>query len=374
MAHGEDHTADLTPMVPGLAVAPRSGFGPRADGSYHYRGSGLHDQPVDRNHGAVDRVPAPRTPETGRQKLSGRVWDAAWAAARQLPGPLAFGLSDLGGRLAPRLGDNAMIRANLSRVVPPGELDLAVQGAFTSYARYYMEAFRASDIDPTWLDQRTTTGGFEHLDEVLDQGRGVIVLLAHHGSWDIAARWAESHGYHLACVAEVLRPRRLFHRFVRMREQLGLEIVPLSRGHDITVRLRQVLAANHLVGLLSDRDLSGKAPLVDFFGEPARIPAGPALLSKRTGTPIVPVTMLHRPHMRYHVQCLPAFDTTSLTPRGGVQRTAQALEDLIRLDPAQWHAFQPIFEADRVATPSFDTPQALDTHQADSGTTVGEGR
>jgi phosphatidylinositol dimannoside acyltransferase len=208
-------------------------------------------------------------------------------------------------------------------------------------------------MDPAWLDARTTTGGFEHLDGVLEEGRGVIVLLAHHGSWDIAARWAETHGYHLACVAEVLRPRSVFRRFVRMREAIGLEIVPLRRGPGtdaaVTGRLREVLAANHLVGLLSDRDLSGRAPLVEFFGEPARIPAGPALLSKRTGAQIVPITMLHRPGLRYHLQCLPAFSTADLTPKEGVQRTAQALEELIRLDPAQWHAFQPIFEADRPA-------------------------
>lgn len=340
-------TIDRTPMVSGLATAPRSQFGPRSDGSYAYRGSGRPGQPVGRNHGAVERVPAPRTPETLTQRLTGRAWASAWEAARRVPRPLAVGVTGLGGTLAPRVGEDATIRRNLSRVVAQEDLDQAVADAFTSYARYYMEAFRATEMDPDWLDERTTTGGFDHLDEVLEQDRGAIILLAHHGSWDIAARWAESHGYHLACVAEVLRPRRVFHKFVEMREQLGLEIIPLQHGGDVTGRLNQVLEANHLVGLLSDRDLSGRAPLVDLFGEPARIPAGPSLLSRRTGTSIVPITMLHRPHGRYHLQCLPAFDTVDLDRREGVQRTAVALEDLIRLDPAQWHAFQPIFEADR---------------------------
>ncbi|CAN5228849.1 phosphatidylinositol mannoside acyltransferase [soil metagenome] len=349
--HAPPTPPDTTPFVPGLASAPRSDFGPRPDGSWAYRGSGHPGQPVDRNHGAVQRVPAPRTPETPRQKVTGRVWDVAWETARRLPGGVAYGLAGTGGRVArgvaPRTGGDDMIRRNLARVVPADQLDQAVEQAYTSYARYYMEAFRAADMDPAWLDERTTTGGFEHLDGVLSEGRGAIVLLAHHGSWDIAARWAESHGYHLACVAEVLRPRRVFHKFVTMREALGLEIVPLQRGGDVTGRLREVLAANHMVGLLSDRDLTGRAPLVQLFGEAARIPAGPSLLSARTGTKIVPITMLHRPGMHYHLQCLEAFDTQGLTPREGVQRTARALEDLIRTDPAQWHAFQPVFEADR---------------------------
>lgn len=349
-----------TPMVPGLPPAPRDGFGPLTGGGYRYRGSGHPIAPVRRNHGAVGRVPPPRTAETLQQRLNGRLWTGAWETARKIPAPVANGLWRLGGRAASHLGDDDMIRRNLARVVPSSVLDQTVKRAYASYARYHAEAFRAADIDPAWLDRRTTTGGFEHLDAVLDEGCGAIILLAHHGTWDIAALWAESHGYHLACVAEVLRPRRVFHKFVEMREALGLEIVPLRRGDDVTGRLLQVLAANHLVGLLSDRDLSGRAPLVDFFGEPARIPAGPALLSKRTRTKIVPITMLHRPRMRYHLQCLPGFDTVDLTPREGVQRTAYALEELIRLAPHQWHAFQPIFEADRVEQPrgeSQDEPQ-----------------
>lgn len=341
-------TADPTAMVPGLAPAPRQPFGPSTDG-YVYRGSGHPVAGVQRNHGAVQRVPPPSTADTPRQRLSGHLWSGAWEAARRLPGPLVYGLAYAGGRVAPRIADASIIRANLSRIVDPADLDDTVRRAYASYARYHAEAFRAADVDPAWLDLRTTTDGFEHLDGVLEDGCGAIVLLAHHGSWDIAARWAESHGYHLACVAEVLRPRRVFEKFVRMREALGLEIVPLRRGEEVTGRLRQVLAANHLVGLLSDRDLSGRGTVVDFFGEPARIPAGPALLSRRTGTKIVPITMLHRPRMRYHLQVLAPFDTAGLTPREGVQRTAAALEELIRLAPEQWHAFQPIFEADRPA-------------------------
>ena len=338
---------DPTPMVPGLAPAPRDDFGPRPDGTHAYRGSGHRGAPVDRNHGAVDRVPPPRTPESLTQRLTGYAWDAAWETVRALPSRPVFGMAGVGADLARRVADDTMIRRNLSRVVPADQLDTAVEGAYASYARYYAEAFRADVMDPAWLDERTTTSGFEHLDGVLEQGRGAIILLAHHGSWDVAARWAESHGYHLACVAEVLRPRRVFHKFVTMRERLGLEIVPLRRGDDLTGRLAKVLEQNHLAGLLSDRDLSGKAPLVELFGEPARIPAGPALLNRRTGAPIVPITMMHRPGTRYHLQVLPPLETEGADLREAVQVTARGIEDLIRLAPEQWHAFQPIFEADR---------------------------
>lgn len=331
--------------VAGLEPGPRAGWGPQPDGGYRHRGSGRPGEPVDRNPGAVGRIPPPRTPETVRQRLLGWLWAALWEVARRLPAGLVFGAADAGALIAARFGPQGHFRANLARVVPPASLDAAVRTAFRSAARAYVESFRAADMDVDELHAATTVDGFEHLDAALDREEGAIILLAHHGSWDVAARWAESHDYHLAVVAEVLRPRRLFATYVAAREAMGLEVVPLRRGGDAVERLRRVLAANHLVGLLTDRDLTGRAPLVLLFGEPARIPAGPAVLSRRTGAPIVPISMLQRPGRRYHLQVLPAFRVQG-DLRVGCQQVARALEDLIRLDPTQWHAYQPVFEAD----------------------------
>ncbi len=310
-----------------------------------YRGSGHSGAPVDRNPGAVERIPPPRRPETLRERLVGLVWAAAWGLARAVPEVVAFGVADVAGRSAHRVGRarRATVRANLARVVDASDLDRTVREAFRSYARYWVESFRASDLDPGELDRRTTTGGFAHLDGVLAQGRGAIILLAHHGSWDVAARWAESHRYHLAVVAEVVRPRSLFAKFVRLREDIGLEVVPLRRGADLVSRLGEVLEANHLVGLLTDRDLTGNAPVVQLFGGPTRVPMGAAVLSRRTGTPIVPITMLQRPGRCWHLQVLPAIETEGLTVTEAHQAVVAGLEALISLDPPQWHAFQPVY-------------------------------
>jgi len=290
-------------------------------------------------------------------------WTAGWELCRLLPEGFVHGAADVVARgLARRsAGRETPLRATLRRVVGNGpQLDAAVRDAWRSYARYWVESFRAADLSPTELDARTTTTGFEHLDAALERGRGVVVLLAHHGSWDVAAQWAETHGYHLAVVAEVLRPRALFERFVRLRESVGLEVVPLRRreasgregGTTLVGALRRTLAANHMVGLLSDRDLSGTAPVVTLFGEPARMPRGPAVLAQRTGAAVIPITMLQRPQRRWHLQVLPEVDVTGLTVDEAVQRMAGAIEDLVRLDPAQWHCFSPVHLVDQAPRPT----------------------
>ncbi len=317
--------------------------------SSQYRGSGIAGQAVDRRPGAARRVRA-RRPDTLRQRIVGRLWLAAWQIARWLPEPVAFALADAAGRIAARRQSaaHARVRANLSRVVDTGDLDATVTAAFRSYARYWVEAFRAADIGADDIHQRVSTEGLDILDAVLDRGHGAIVLLAHHGSWDIAARWAEAHGYHLAVVAEVVRPRSLFERFVHLREAMGLEVVPFeprdgigARG--IGARLGEVLAANHLVGLLTDRDLSGRAPLVEFFGAQCRLPVGATVLAKRSGAAIVPIAMLQRPGRRWHLRVLAPRWVDRMEIDGAQRQVAAALEELIRLDPAQWHAFQPIW-------------------------------
>jgi KDO2-lipid IV(A) lauroyltransferase len=130
-----------------------------------------------------------------------------------------------------------------------------------------------------------------------------------------------------------------------------MEVVPLVprsglSGKGIATRLGEALRENSMVGLLSDRDLSGTAPLVDFFGTPCRLPVGATVLAKRTGTPIVPIATMQSPGRRWHIKALEPLRVHKLEIHEAHQQVARALEEIIRLDPTQWHAFQRIWPAE----------------------------
>ena len=312
-----------------------------------YRGTGRcgGGLPVQRTPGAADRIPR-GDPEPWRLHAEAWVWLTVWEAARRLPEPVAFGLADVLARVGARVLSAGHLRRNLAAVVAAHELDRTVRAAWRSYARYWVEAFRAADLDPVDLDRRTSVSGIGHADAALERGRGAVILLAHHGSWDVVARWAETHGYHLAVVAEVLRPRLLFERFVQLRERIGLDVVPVRHGRtgaSVLAPLLRTLHANHLVGLLTERDLSGQAPPVAFFDGHVRLPRGPLLLARRTGAAILPVTMLQRPGRRWHLEVLAPVEVHGVDEAEASRRIAAALEDIIRLDPTQWHAFSRVF-------------------------------
>lgn len=286
-----------------------------------------------------------------RQWATYLAYRTAWDFAAALPDPLAWrlpdGLGGLGYTLAS--GRRVQARANLLRVTglsPSKELEDVVRAAFRSYARYWLDSFRAHTFSVDEVMARTSQVGLEIIDDLLSGGEGIVLATGHLGSWDMGGFFARARNWDLSVVAEVVEPRPLFERFVRLRRQLGLDVIPLERGGDMVGRLEQVIHSGGIATLLADRDLRGKGPVVDFFGEPCRLPPGPAALARRTGRPIVPGAFFTTPRGWRAVVHEP-LDVSGLDVAAGTQQVARALERLIGEAPHQWHVFVPNWLADR---------------------------
>jgi KDO2-lipid IV(A) lauroyltransferase len=104
-----------------------------------------------------------------------------------------------------------------------------------------------------------------------------------------------------------------------------------------------------LVALLADRDLSAKGVDVQFFGETARFPAGPAALAVDTGAALVPVKLFWEGHNVAEI--LPAVEPPTTGDRDErIRVTTQAVADAlargIAEHPADWHMLQRVWLAD----------------------------
>ena len=130
--------------------------------------------------------------------------------------------------------------------------------------------------------------------DALEQGRGVVAALPHSGNWDIAGLWFVQtqarlgRSARITTVVERLRPESLYRRFVAYREGLGFEVLAAGDGPVVYRTLMQRLREGGLVCLVADRDLSATGLEVSFFGEPAKLPSGPARLAARTGALLLP--------------------------------------------------------------------------------------
>ena len=280
-----------------------------------------------------------------RLKLIGIAYLLVWRVTRLLPLRYAAKLFDLSSRRSYRknAARRAIVRENLEPVVGPGpELDGAVQAAFASYGRYWMETFRMQDLSSEELTRRFDGENLELLDEIHKRGRGGVLGTPHLGNWDAGGRWV-SERWPLTVVVEVLRPRMLFDRFVAHRRSLGMTIVPLVRGGDATARCLERIRAGDYVALVSDRDLSGTGVEVKMFGRTTKMPPGPAVLALRAGVPLIPAC-IYMTEDGWHAWVMDPIDggLDGETPENVAeltQRLAHAYERLIERHPEQWHAF-----------------------------------
>lgn len=277
-------------------------------------------------------------------------------AARGLPGFAAQGLAPalgLGASFA-SLERRAMIERHLRRADPTiggVRLRRAVQEAFDSYTRYWLESFRLPHLSGRAVERGMRVQGYEHVVEALDAGNGVILALPHLGGWEWAGRWLVERGHGITVVVEEIEPPELFEWFVDLREQLGMKVVALgpSAGREVLAALKR----NDVVCLLSDRDIQRTGVEVEFFGETTTLPAGPATLSLRTGAPLLPTAVYFTDRTDGHLGVVrPPIDTTRSDDglRADVSRVTQSLaeelEHLIRRAPHQWHLFQPNWPSD----------------------------
>jgi phosphatidylinositol dimannoside acyltransferase len=248
--------------------------------------------------------------------------------------------------------EREVVGRNLSRVFGlPADDDVvraATREAFALYGRYWYETFALRSMSFEDVNRLFRATGVEHIDAGLAAGRGVIVALPHMGNWDAAGHWLAVNGYPVVAVAEELRPPGVHELFFRHRRALGMQIVPLQKG--VGERLVRLLTENQVVALLCDRNIGGRGVSVDFFGEPASLPAGPALLAKTTGAALLPV-VVYTQEQGWTCTVEPPLDAEA-GRRGaeGVRATMTELagrfERGISAAPADWHMFQPLWEAD----------------------------
>jgi KDO2-lipid IV(A) lauroyltransferase len=304
----------------------------------------------------VTSTPARQQTEPGsRFPFGGHVTDlgyaAGWRLVRAMPETLARNAFGAGAQYAARGGGPEQLRKNLARVlgVTPAQVpDGLIRASVASYARYWREAFRLPTMDLEVLGRQldAVSIGHEYLAAGLAAGRGAIIALPHSGNWDMSGVWmVYKHGT-FTTVAERLKPESLYRRFIAYRESLGFEMLPLTGGDRSPYEvLAERLRANKVVCLMAERDLTRSGVQVDLFGEPTRMPAGPAKLAIDTGAALLPT---HSYYLRDSVvtQVYPPVDTSSGDVAAITQKLADHFARNIAAHPADWHMMQPQWLAD----------------------------
>jgi KDO2-lipid IV(A) lauroyltransferase len=305
-------------------------------------------------------VTAPRAGIRGSLVMAG-----AALVARLPEAPLvaaAESLGELWYRIAPARRDQA--RANLGRVcealaatnrgsaaarraaTDPDALERLVRAAFRHAARYYLEVARAGSYDLATALARLDVDDEDDVREALQHGGPVVIVGMHFGAIELpVVLLANLVGERVMAPMELVSDPALQRWFVTSRGRIGVNIIPLVDARRAMLR---ALRGGHSVGIVVDRDLTGTGVEVPFFGHPAPIAVGPALLAQEVGVPIYAAAARRVGDGRYRCRVVrvPEPDTGTRRERLIAQTASVAatLETLVADAPEQWWgAFHPIW-------------------------------
>ena len=297
------------------------------------------------------------------ERLTGFAYQLGWKVICRLPESWArWAFTEVADLAWRRQGPKVQVlEANLRRVlaykqgspeVDGKELRTLSRAALSSYARYWLEVFRL----PVIPVERIVSGmhfrgpGEATVFAHLKAGRGVVIALPHMGNFEQAGAWIIARGAGtLTTVQERLKPESVYESFVRFRETLGFEVLPLTGAGSPFGTLAHRLRAGGLVCLVSDRDLKESGVEVELFGEKARI-AATAALAVHTGAALMPTATWFEGDdwgaCIYDEIPVPESGTRAEKVAVMSQQMADVFAEAIAEHPQDWHMLQRVFAAD----------------------------
>lgn len=261
-----------------------------------------------------------------------------------LPEPAALRLGEALGRLAGRVlrGRADVVRENLARAFPdrPGAWRRRVAGeSWAHLGREGAAMLRMAALGPEDIVARTDVVGVEGFRSALAEGRGIVLVTGHLGSWEIGGAALSARGIPVVAVAKPMANRRFDAALVETRERLGMEVVDTGAAPR---RVLRALAEGRVVGLVGDQNAGREGLFVPFFGHPASTHRGPALFALRSGAPVFLGVCVRVPgrEARYRVTLERVAEPASGDLEADLRRLTAAhtalLEAAVRCDPEQY--------------------------------------
>lgn len=231
--------------------------------------------------------------------------------------------------------------------------------SWRNYGRYISDFFYLPNATPQEIlarmrDMTPAPGSFAVIDEALAAGKGVILVSAHFGAWDVAGVMVASHTP-LHIIVETFDDPRMDRLVQEQRRGLGMEVIRIEKTpRQILRRLQQ----NGTVAVAVDRPMpAGEGVPVEFFGRTCWVPGGIAQIALKTGSAIVPGCCWYDTNFSsaYYIGAGPLIWPEATGDRDAdtqrlMQQMFTALEAYVKERPEQWAMFRAFWPEEEVAT------------------------
>ncbi|HOK21202.1 MAG TPA: lysophospholipid acyltransferase family protein [Bacteroidales bacterium] len=188
--------------------------------------------------------------------------------------------------------------------------------------------------------------GKEYLEEAYSKGKGVIGLSAHLGGFLTITHSLSLIGFpNCATIMREADDKKEEEKFNTLRSRIGIKGIPQSEARSSGVELIKFLKQNGILIILADQKFDDGVR-VKYMGRYKWAAKGPALLSMRLGSPVVPMYNIRCENGKYKLIIKPPIELVNTgNPEKDIQintqRFTDELESMIRKYPDQWYAFNP---------------------------------
>lgn len=208
--------------------------------------------------------------------------------------------------------------------------------------------------------------GENFLREAVAQGKGVLLLGAHLGNWEVAGQLLTRLGVPVN-VSGFDKEAEQVREILSKASEANFRFLPLTGSPTDVLPLVAALKRGEVVAMLGDRGYGSPTARVPFLGSVASFPIGAYVMAAIAGAPLIHVFSLREPGGHYHFFGFPPFypEMPAHSKRAAylaecATRFARDLESVLKRDPLQWYNFYPFWE-DAAANSKLQSANATET-------------
>jgi len=241
--------------------------------------------------------------------------------------------------------ETQQIVENLELVLPGHDrktLKAYVRKIFKNFSIYLVDFLRFGKLNLEYVKKYVNVVNRNYIDEALKKGKGVVILSAHLGNWELGGAVLGILGYPINVVALDHTNKFVTDFFVNQRRKNNERVISIGMA---LKKCFVALKNNELLAIVGDKDFTNNGVTVKFFEKETILPKGPAVFSLRTGASIVPAFVIRDEGQN----CRLIFDKPIEYSPGGnfeedvvklTQCCSTVMENYIRKFPTQWYCFR----------------------------------
>ncbi|MBD3346488.1 MAG: hypothetical protein GF401_15650 [Chitinivibrionales bacterium] len=164
------------------------------------------------------------------------------------------------------------------------EIQKITRNLYINIGRYFADFLRASSTQPP-----NVVHNYESIEKMFARNRGIIILLAHFGNWEILANVFGQKIRDLNVLAKPMKNVPVQDWLAGKRKKTGVETIYVKKSLRKSL---QVLKRNGMVAILVDQHVGRQGTMVPFLGKDANTLLGVGWLLEKTGCALLPTYAL----------------------------------------------------------------------------------